>query len=334
MSTHACFEWHKKEALRHEGCAGALLQDAKAKADSPLKAEVAATLGGSPGSKKAVRLAVAQLRLALREHREAARLRPRDAGTRQRIAEAVKVLRSLQAVLAEPQPQCLRRFVAHYNLSIRYWDLGKAGEAVKEATRACDELRKAGLPCGCAEHNLAVMSQLIAEHRSKEKQLQAAIQRSPEAVGPNYELGILYFDKRMLLRAEAQLKFARERARALGSLSLVERDRQRLQNPEDPFSALASTKKAGRIASVLEDLDDDLEFLAGLRERWCVEDEAGKVEELQETGVRDGVRPRLLPCLRRRFEREPLCEACDGWWIEICGRQGFSSSRRSPKKVE
>ena len=50
----------------------------------------------------------------------------------------------------------------------------------------------------------------------------AAVQEKPLAAGPNYELGVLYFDKRMLKMADAQLKYAQECAKATSAKLLME----------------------------------------------------------------------------------------------------------------
>lgn len=397
MSTHACFKRHKEVAQQHEERAHALVEDTSAilggRSPAPAPAIVAATdaLGGCEGGSagvgtaavaataaqatvqsdmdvggggvtrtptKLVRLAIHQQRLAVREYREATRLRPRDVETRKQLQAAQAVLQTLQAALSTPKPHPLRQFLAHYNLSIRYWDLGKSREALVEAKSACEELCKAGLRLGCAEHNLFLMTKINAEFRKTEQRLLDATKRAPEAVNPNYSLGVLYFDKRMLLRAESQLKLTRDRARHASALQLVEHNRHhganldkntlwreeymldrveaQLNSAQDPVKAASvlhlgnrnlkdsdglalsaiESKKARRITNLLERIEDDLDFIAGLRECWCVEEEAGKVEGLQATGIRDGARPHLLPCLHRRYAQDS--PACDQWWSEIC----------------
>lgn len=273
---------------------------------------------------KAVRVAIAQQQLAVREYREALRLRPRDLDTRQKLVRAVKVLRRLEDALNVPKPHSLRRFLAHYNLSIRYWDLGKAPQAIEQAELACKELRSLGVPGGCADHNLRVMTQVQAEFRAQQRELQEGLKRSPEAVGLNYELGMHFFDKRMLVRAEDQLRKTRDRARALSALQLLEYDRQKRQLHKQASTAefriwsSAEAKKAEHMTKLLDDIADDLDYVAGLRNQWCVEEEAGKLDELQATGVRDSVRPRLLLCMHQRYSQDS--RACDAWWMELCQR--------------
>lgn len=267
----------------------------------------------SRSAAKIVRLAMAQQRLAVHEYKEAARLRPRDMDTKQRLSQCLAALKRLHGAVTGPRPRPLRRFVAHYNLSIRYWDLGKAKEALEEAEKACTELRKANLPCGCAEHNLVLMAQVQAEHAPEQRRLQEILAKHPEVLGANYDLGVLLFDKRMLLRAEAQLKWTQECAKAISARHLVEQSFDR--RPADPELAI---RRAGRMTNMLGELADDLDFIGGLRELWCVEEESGKADELQSTGIRDGARPRLLPCLRRRFSAES--GPCDAWCSELCGR--------------
>eukprot|EP00929_Paragymnodinium_shiwhaense_P014523 TRINITY_DN122438_c0_g1_i1.p1 TRINITY_DN122438_c0_g1~~TRINITY_DN122438_c0_g1_i1.p1 ORF type:complete len:391 (-),score=88.25 TRINITY_DN122438_c0_g1_i1:343-1515(-) len=349
MSTHKCFERHRELAQRHEDKAHAWLQDPAILTHTgdgegigaALAAAVAAgdTGSASPAAKallKAVRSAVAQQRLAVREYKEAARLRPRDVTTKQQLAKANKALKGLQASMEKPRPWGLRRFLAHYNLSIRYWDLGQARAAITEAERACEELRRAGLPLGCAEQNRELMERVQAQFAGEQQRLIEAAKRSPQGISVNYKLAMLLFDKRMLFRAEALLKWTRECARATSALRLVEQDRQQLQmeSEQSPAAAIAAAmspatlrgKKARQqICHLVEDIEDDLEFLAELREQWCVEEEAGKAEELQETGIRDGARPQLLHCLQRRWSEEPAaCEACNRWWADICTRGDLS----------
>lgn len=318
MSTHVCFERHKDLAVRHEECVHMWLEDSSAALQKGSKADGS---GVGRHAAKTVRCALAQQRLAVREYREASRLRPRDPETKRRFNAAKAALRKLQASLEPAQGWPLRRFLAHYNLSVRYWDLGKVREAIAEAERACAELRAANLPCGlgCAEHNLVLMQQVQAEHSVEQRRLQEAIKRSPGSVGPNYDLGVLYFDKRMLVRADAQLKLAREKARAASALQLVEHDRQKQvleKAAESPVWLTLEDKKARRMADMLDDIEDDLEFIAGLRQIWCVEEDNGTALELQDTGLRDGSQPRMLPCLRRRYSQES--QACCQWWSDLC----------------
>merc|ERR1719310_2141698 len=70
-----------------------------------------------------------------------------------------------------------------------------------------------------------VISNVQADCRSQERALVEAAQRAPQAVEPNYRLAELYFDKRMLLRAEAQLRWTLERANAANALRRVARDK-------------------------------------------------------------------------------------------------------------
>lgn len=82
----------------------------------------------------------------------------------------------------------------------------------------------------------------------------------------------------------------------------------------------AEEGKIRRMTGLLEDIEDDLAFVAGLRQHWCAEEEARKAAEAQETGVRDGARPHLLPCLRRRYSQD--CSDCEMWVSELCKSAG------------
>lgn len=339
MSTLACFEKHKQEGRRHEERVKMCLEDLTAGAQSREDTEepkpgvspkTASSVQGAP--LKALRFATAEQQLAVREYKEACRLRPRDVDARQMLANAARALKKLQASVEGPKPKPMRRFLAHYNLSIRYWDMGKAAQAIEQAEMACKELRQEKLPCGCAEHNLLLMTQVHNEFRAELRGLQETLKRAPDALGPNYELGVHYFDKRMLLHAEAQLRKTRERARAASALQLVAHDRHRHQQEADDILGWPSLqlKKVRRMATLLEDIEDDLDFLSGLKQLWCVEEDAGKTDELQATGVRDGSRPHLLPCMHQRYSQDS--RACDAWWVELCRRSDISLHARRRSK--
>lgn len=392
---------------------------------------------------KAVRAAYGQQRLAVREYREAVRLRPRNVAVKQQLRSAVALEKALEASLKMPKPKPLGRFLAHYNLSIRYWDLGKPKQAMHEAEMACEELQRHGISLGCAEHNLVEIERVQSNCRAQERDLVEAAQRSPQAVEVNYRLGELYFDKRMLLKAEAQLRWTLERANAASALRNVARDKdtfmraswqqarllaargQALPDPPELPLQRPGAKKAMRsfeltagvadsklgicpvgsppdavtvgkvkpgswadaaglrpddeivnvngrpllefdwpalahdalpradfervlrerpltmvfarpVSGILADLQDDLDFLGVLREMWCVEEEAGKTDEMQATGVRDGQRRQLLPCLHRRFSQD--CSTCDAWWAELVSRTdvdlcALPSALETPKKA-
>lgn len=339
MSTHVSFERHIELARQHEQKAQHTLREVGPRArpefgasetgpEHPEHGAVALTRCPVARAKKFVQCAIDQQRLAVRELTEASRLKPRNLAVKQQLRSARTVLRKLQAAIEAPKPRPLGRFLAHYNLSIRYWDLGKADQALLEAKAACKELVDAGLDCGCAEHNLTIIKGLQSQLRQKERECLESVTRSPEAINPNYELGLHYFDKRMLLKAEAQLKWTQERARHASALQLVEHERQR-QLQESPAEALiwadVEGKKERRLSNVLFELQDDLNILDRLQERWCVEP----------TGLRDGPRPQLLPCLQMRFGKD--CARCEAWAADLCSRTDVDlqamptqTSRESP----
>jgi len=331
MATQASFERHKRQAADHERRVHDLLNKAEPK--GAFGQDVRGQAKGASTSK--VRAAAGQQRLAIREYKEASRLRPRDVDTKDRLRSACKVLKQLQALVDGPRQIPMRRFLAHYNLSLRYWDMGEARQAIEEAKRARKELQDHGLPCGCAEHNLLLMMQVHTEFKNEQHSLQEAVQRAPEAIGPNYDLGIHFFDKRMMRRAEAQLRLTRDRAKAPLALQLVEKDRLILQASVDDNLCgppPVDSKKADRMVRLLEDIEDDLAFVASLSKVWCVEEEAGKAEELQETGVRDGDMPQLLPCLHCRYSQDRA--ACDAWMADLCRRTDISLHLKARRRFD
>jgi len=331
MSTFASFERHKKEAIKHESNVFHLLnKEDQEGLDRPSPSFPGDEKLRSTAASK-IRSAVAQQRLALREYKEAVRLRPRDVETKEQLHSARLVLRKLEALANGPKQIPMRRFLAHYNLSIRYWDKGEARQAIDEARESCKELAKHGLPRGCAEHNLLLMMQVYSEFKGEQKKLEDALQKSPEAIGPNYDLGIHFFDKRMLHKAEAQLRATRERAKTSSALQLVEQDLLVLQGEDVPPVA-HDGKKATRMVRVLEDIEDDLKFIGRLKELWCVEEEAGKTGELQATGVRDGSLPQLLPCLHCRYSQDRA--GCDAWLRDLSLRTDIDLKARASKRLQ
>merc|ERR1719217_1816408 len=110
--------------------------------------------------------------------------------------------------MAGPKSKPLLRFVSHFNLAIRYWDLGKATLARHQAEAACVILKHLNLPQGCAAHNVKVMEEVSKRFAGVERSLNETVERNPDSVKANYELGVLLFDKRMLLKAESQLLWA------------------------------------------------------------------------------------------------------------------------------
>lgn len=277
--------------------------------------------------KRAMRCALAQQKLAEREYCEAVRLRPRNLKIREQLHATRNVYRRLHGLLQGPTPKPLGRFLAHYNLSIRYWDQGKAKQALTEAKQACEELQKAGLPEGCAEHNRARMQRVHAEFCKEERRLMDAVSRSPTAIELNYKLAELYYDKRMLLRAEAQLKWTLECVRTAGSLQLVEYDRlkqmveyDRLKQQDSQVSNDAAVqqvlmgKKHRHLYNLIEDLQYDLVHLSELQAEWGV-DSASTHEPTQE---------HRLQCFERRFCQN--CSNCDAWWAALCSRSDVDVS--------
>lgn len=327
MSLHECFERHLENAVHHKDQAAMAAEDALG---VRLRVSPVPLAAGAPSAApklprreqrradRALKCALSQQLLAAREFKEAVRLRPHREEPRKALTAARATVKALKIALRAPAPQPVGRFLSHYNLAIRYWDLGKARLARDEADKACLELKKAGLPVGCAEHCRAVMAEHCQDVVVKEeRRLLAAVSRAPHAVGPSYALGVHYFDKRMLLRAEAHLRWTQERARAAGALRLVELDKQQLSEQDLPRWQRGSeneeaAKKDARVQRCLEGVEDDLGFLLELKECFCVEDPRGKAKMHQAAGLRSRKEPCIVPCLHRRFCTDVA--ACDAWW--------------------
>lgn len=319
MSTQECFERHLEKGRCHEECGRMLTEDAFGMClrtqplaifiDPPPKATVMWLECEKQRALKAVRCAVTQHKLAMREYRDAARLRPRNVETKQRLHLSHAATCVLESLIEAPVPRSLGRFLAHYNLSIRYWDLGKATQAIQEADMARHELQVAGLPGGCADHNRTIMERVHGRYVKEERRLLGVLKKSPNALNSNYKLGVLYFDKRMLLRAESQLKKTEECARTALARQNVEFERQKQVSMDIPNWLAAEDRKFNRLSNLLDNIQKDRKFLSELRELWCVE----------ATGGRDGARPQLLPCLYQRGS-QGVSVPCEAWCDDLSTR--------------
>jgi len=217
-----------------------------------------------------------QLSLAIREYKEARRLRPRDAQIQERLKAAVSRFRTMAAQPNAP----LLRFVSHFNLSLRYWDEGKTALAIKQAEYSVDLLNAEGLPSGCADHNLEAMRQLTARFRKTERNLLQSLEKS-KSVKNMYRLGVLYFDKRMLVKAEEQMKKTENMIKGAFSLAQTKWD----------------AEKSEKILGDLEGVQDDLVFCRKLRHSLCQNDKP------------------LMCCFTNRFEAPQA--SCIAWLEDI-----------------
>lgn len=275
--------------------------------------------------------------MAIHEHKQCLRLRPRDDATKLRLREANGLARQADA---KQRFKPMLRFVRHFNMSIRYWDLGKPRLARSEAELAYKILQDLRLPTGCATHNLDAIDRLQGQYREDERRLLAAMDASRgRGIRQAYQLGVLYFDKRMLHKAEAQLRWTHEQMKNRCSLKLVQHEQtqqqirqasarmkggaRKSQQPDENPTVKWMQEEEERqgfldLRQDLEAVEDDLAFLAQTKETFCVEAEEGKSKALIATGVRDGLRPQLLPCLQARLVAD--CTACNEWWADLCSR--------------
>ena len=132
---------------------------------------------------------------AVREWREAIRIRPNCIEASNGLKRAVE---NSEKKVEEKQPVDLSRFARQFNLSIRYWDDGQPGWALKEARAAMQTLRdvlgnKFPGP-GCAAHN--VLSILKVSKAARLKKNSAC---------STYSHALWLFDQRQLGASEKQL---------------------------------------------------------------------------------------------------------------------------------
>lgn len=296
MATHECFERHLEQAQCHENRVRMLVEDNN------------------------IRGTIPQQSLAIREYREAARIRPRNDEVQIKLHAAQIALQRLKTACVGPKVKPLLRFVSHFNLAIRYWDLGKPTLARYQAEAACVILRHHDLPLGCAAHNAEIMTELSRRYAESEHRLDKAVTRNPDSIMANYDLGVLLFDKRMLLKAEAQLLWAQERAKAVQASILLQRERGPFQVERTAwvFQDKVEGTRYKKLQRCLQGIDDDLRFLQQLKADFCEETDGRKHQSLRGTGVRDGLRPQLLQCMRCRFTSDT--DECSNWWVQLTSR--------------
>jgi hypothetical protein len=75
-----------------------------------------------------------QLGLAIRELREAFRLRPRERTT---VTELDRLLKVMDPPKVSPEKLPAERLCSIFNLSVRYWDRNMPSAALKEVCAAC-----------------------------------------------------------------------------------------------------------------------------------------------------------------------------------------------------
>ena len=193
-----------------------------------------------------------KLSLALREWKEAVRLRPHS--------PAVKELERLSGQLkpvSEPKIS-LAKFAAQFNLAVYYWDCGRAALALSEAKKAMQSFSEVfpGRPCGCAAHHVKAI---------KNVQGWPAMTETATA----YTKGVGFFDRRMLKVANVH------------------------------FSAALEEAKLRRDGVRVEGIQEDIKFLAELRDEFCKQ------------------RGPLLPCLLSRFSKAGDLDECVQWWESL-----------------
>ncbi|CAD7949173.1 unnamed protein product [Amoebophrya sp. A120] len=191
--------------------------------------------------------------LAVREYKEALRIKPQDANAQNRLNFVER------AFLKEKPVKGMLRFVSHYNLSLRYWDKGKATLAIKECENAITILKNFGLPMTGLIDVLDKMQVVHEGAKFREQKLedQLAFPRN-EAKKPelHYRLGVLYFDKRMFDVARKEMQKAETSMKQRGYLTLHQK---------------ASPETCMRVREQLEGIRDDLDVLAVKQRRFCLE---------------------------------------------------------------
>jgi hypothetical protein len=239
--------------------------------------------------------AITQWQLACRELKEAIRLRPHD--------DALKVkLKRLRAILKkheEKERAPMMRFSSHFNLAIRYWDMGKGRMAMREMLEGQACLREAGKSAGCTQCCLQIMEHLTSANSSREARCRSVVKERPRSVAAQYALGVVFFDKRMLQKAETQFTAVRELA-LFRKKAAVER----------AVRKGTAGMSEGYEAEDFEGVEDDLAFVKELKDTLNVQG------TYTYPGADLGERAfaRLVPCLQQRFTGDlaPL-PSCQQW---------------------
>merc|ERR1719387_2697854 len=73
-------------------------------------------------------------------------------------------------------------------------------------------LKEIGVRVGCTQCCLQIMENLTAANTTREAHCRSRVKERPRSVAAQYALGVLYFDKRMLAKAETQFTAVRELA--------------------------------------------------------------------------------------------------------------------------
>jgi len=238
--------------------------------------------------------AAAQWKLATRELREAARLRPHDEDDDGAVVQLRKLKEDMKK-RGGPQKASMARFASRFNLAIRYWDLGKSQMAMREMQEAGTCLKAAGKPLGCVRCCQEIMQRLTDGYHSREAHYRERLKKKPRSVALQYALGVMYFDKRMLRKAEEQLTVARELAHFRKQVAQERAVRKKLEDE-------------GFENEDYDGVQDDLDFCKELRE--IVDVNGTYTFPGADLGERPAVR--LVPCLQARFTEEfhavPRCE--------------------------
>lgn len=143
---------------------------------------------------------------------------------------------------------------------------------------------------------LDLMAEIHHDYRHREQEYLDRDARRPTAFSA-YNLGLLYYDKRMLLKAEEWMEKAIKLFRTQGTIAITKNDER----------GCAATR------AELEGCRDDLAFLREQKTRFCSREKRGpgngggggnKEEEEEEDLTTKTVTPKLLPNFVARFEGE------------------------------
>lgn len=172
-------------------------------------------------------------------------------------------------------------------------------------------MERLGLPCTCIDHNVDVINDIVRSTRNRELLLREAVGGKKKNNLPlNYDLAILYYDRRMLTVASSSLLRCRELAStvcdAIESKFSVHRASLDVPSNRTPIGGQFTDEESVsymanrvRVQSRLRGIQDDIDH----------------VKELQSVFATSSGEVPVLPCLLSRFTDQVT--QCEDWWKTI-----------------
>ena len=159
------------------------------------------------------------------------------------------------------------------------------------------------------------MKQIMPQTRKQEADLRKLVAGKKKNNLPlNYKLATMYFDRRMLQAAEAQLKRCKELSQTLLELELTKKSVSTAAKTTRECDSRCSSRRSSMAEEQVEEYDESRLVMAKEKISGIIDDIL-HVRELQSLYSTLTNEVKILPCLLSRF-REDVTE-CEEWWTEI-----------------